>query len=79
MTRLAEKLASRLAAGDLTEEEMEAIIADHEREVSQLSNILSDEKEKQKAHLREKLRRRREDKEAALLRKQKEEVRRFLV
>lgn len=75
MRQLAEKLANRLAAGDLSEEEMNAIMADHDREVSQLSNVLADEKEKQMADLREKLRRRREEKEAALLRKQQEEVR----
>ena len=72
--RLAETLATRLAAGDLTEVEMNAIMADHDREVSELNSILAGEKEKQMADLRDKLRRRREEKEAALLRKQQEEV-----
>lgn len=74
MKKLAEKLANRLAAGDLSEDEMKAIMDDHEKEVANLENALDAEKEKQMANLRDKLRKRREEKEAALLRKQKEEV-----
>ena len=73
MKELAEKLANRLT-GDLSEDEMKAIMDDHERQVANLENSLDSEKEKQLANLRDKLRKRREEKEAALLRKQKEEV-----
>lgn len=73
MKELAEKLASRLT-GDLSEDEMKAIMEDHEREVANLENALDSEKERQLASLRDKLRKRREEKEAALLRKQKDEV-----
>lgn len=73
MRELAEKLANKLS-GDLSEDEMKAIMDDHEREVVNLENALDAEKEKQLASLREKMRKRREEREAALLRKQKEEV-----
>lgn len=74
MKKLAEKLADKLS-GDLSEDEMRAVMEDHARQVVQLEGMLASEKEKQMAALREKLKRRREEKEAALLRKQKEEVR----
>ena len=73
MKRLAENLADKLS-GDLSEEEMRAVMEDHERQVAQLEGLLASEKEKQMAALRDKLRRRREEKEAAMSRKQKEEV-----
>ena len=73
MKRLAENLADKLS-GDLSEDEMRAVMEDHERQVAQLEGLLASEKEKQMAALRDKLRRRREEKEAAMLRKQKEEV-----
>lgn len=76
MKELSEKLANKLS-GDLSEDEMKAIMDDHEREVSNLENALDAEKEKQLASLRDKLKKRREEKEAALLRKQKEEVKEF--
>lgn len=74
MKGLAEKLADKLSAGNLSEDEMKAIMDDHDRQVAQLEGMLADEKERQMAALRDKLRRRREEKEAALLRKQKQEV-----
>lgn len=74
MKKLAEKLADKLS-GDLSDDEMRAVMEDHARQVVQLEGMLASEKEKQMAALREKLKRRREEKEAALLRKQKEEVR----
>ena len=74
MKKLAETLADKLSAGDLSEDEMKAIMDDHDRQAAQLEGVLAAEKEKQMAALREKLRRRREEREAALLRKQKEEV-----
>ena len=74
MKKLAEKLAEKMS-GDLSEDEMRAVMEDHERQVAQLEGVLASEKEKQMAALREKLKRRREEKETALLRKQKEEVR----
>lgn len=73
MKKLAEKLAEKMS-GDLSEDEMRAVMEDHERQVAQLEGVLASEKEKQMAALREKLKRRREEKEAALLRKQKEEA-----
>ena len=73
MKRLAENLADKLS-GDLSEDEMRAVMEDHERQVAQLEDLLASEKEKQMAAMREKLKRRREEKEAAMLRKQKEEV-----
>ena len=73
MKKLAESLADKLS-GDLSEEQMKAVMEDHERQVAQLEGMLASEKEKQMAALRDKLRRRREEREAALLRKQKEEV-----
>ena len=78
MTKLAEKLADKLS-GDLSEDEMKAIMGDHDRQVAQLEGVLAAEKDKQLAALREKLRRRREEKEAAHLRKQKEEVQKYNV
>ena len=60
MTKLAEKLADKLS-GDLSEDEMKAIMDDHDRQVAQLEGVLAAEKDKQLAALREKLRRRRED------------------
>lgn len=78
MTKLAEKLADKLS-GDLSEDEMKAIMGDHDRQMAQLEGVLAAEKDKQLAALREKLRRRREEKEAALLRKQKEEVQKYNV
>ena len=72
---MAESLADKLS-GDLSEEQMKAVMEDHERQVAQLEGMLASEKEKQMAALRDKLRRRREEREAALLRKQKEEVHR---
>ena len=74
MKKLAETLADKLSAGDLSEDEMKTIMDDHDRQVAQLEGVLAAEKDRQMAALREKLRRRREEKEAALLRKQKEEV-----
>lgn len=71
---LAGKLADKLSAGDLTEDEMKAIMEDHHRQLSNLEGVLEAEKDRQAAALREKLRRRREEKEAELLRKQKEEA-----
>ena len=71
---LAERLANRLADPNLTEDQMKAILEDHERDVSQMEDRLAAEKDKHMAELREKLRRRREEREAALLRKLKEEV-----
>lgn len=53
---------------------MKAIMEDHHRQLSNLEGVLEAEKDRQAAALREKLRRRREEKEAELLRKQKEEV-----
>ena len=53
---------------------MKAIMEDHHRQLSDLEGVLAAEKDRQAAALREKLRRRREEKEAELLRKQKEEV-----
>lgn len=73
MKRFAENLADKLS-GDLSEDEMRAVMEDHERQVAQLEGLLASEKEKQMAAMREKLKRRREEKEAAMLRKQKEEV-----
>ena len=71
---LAERLANRLSDPNLTEDQMKAILEDHERDVSQMEDRLAAEKDKHMAELREKLRRRREEREVALLRKQKEEV-----
>ena len=73
MKKLAENLAEKLS-GDISEDEMKAILTDHDQQVSALEGALASEKEKQMASLREKLRRRREEKEAALLNRQKEEV-----
>ena len=74
MKMLAERLANKLADPNLSEEQMKAIFDDHERDVALKENMLAVEKNKQMAEMRDKLRRRREEREAALLRKQKEEV-----
>lgn len=71
---LAERLANKLADPNLSEEQMKAIFDEHERDVAQKEDRLAAEKNKQMAEMRDKLRRRREEREAALLRKQKEEV-----
>ena len=71
---LAERLASRLADPNLDEEQMKAILDDHEHDVALMEGRLAADKDKQLAEIRDKLRRRREEKQAALLKKQKEEV-----
>lgn len=78
MKKLAEKLADKLS-GDLSEDEMKAIMDDHDRQVAQLEGVLAADQDKQMAALRDKLRRRREEREAAMLRKQKEEVPKYSV
>ena len=71
---MAERLASRLADPNLDEEQMKAILDDHEHDVALMEGRLAADKDKQLAEIRDKLCRRREEKQAALLKKQKEEV-----
>ena len=73
MQDMAMKLADKLS-GCTTEEEMKEIMKDHDQELRRLENALSAEKEQQLESLKEKLRKRREEREAALLQKQKLEV-----
>ncbi|KAI8480901.1 hypothetical protein Bbelb_413740, partial [Branchiostoma belcheri] len=65
LQQLSEKLTFQLQ-GDLTEEEINRIMANHERELGAAMLAWEESKGKQAAELREQLARRRRDKEAAL-------------
>lgn len=73
MQGMAERLADKLS-GCASEEEMQEIMKEHDQEVRRLETALSAEKYQQMESLKEKLRRRREERTATLLEKQKLEV-----
>ena len=69
----AEELAEKLS-GCTSEDEMKAIMNAHDEELRRLEHNLAAEKEQQMKNLKERLQRKRQEREAALRKKQMKEV-----
>lgn len=73
MNMKAEELADKLS-GCTNEEEVRAIMNEHDEELRRLEHTLAAEKEQHLNNLKERLRKKREEREEALLKKQRKEV-----